>query len=134
MAGSPASRSTFSEINITPMIDVLLVLLITFMILSQDRHTIRTPVAPAGPQHGADNAQLVLELPDAGGFRLNGQPIPDEVLESHIAAAFEHRSARLLFIDAGGDRTYQEVIAAMDRARGAGVQVVALMPDHPASR
>lgn len=128
MAGSFASRSGFDQINVTPMIDVLLVLLIVFMILTRDRYTIRSPVAPAAPAPGPVEPQLVLELPDGGGFRLNGQPIPDAMLDAQIASAFELRPAKLLFVDAGGERTYQEVIAAMDRARGAGVQVVALMP------
>ena len=128
--GAPGHGS-FSDINVTPMIDVLLVLLIAFMILSRDRYTIRTPVAPAAPVRHADDRQIVLELPDEGGFRLNGQPIPDEMLDAQIAAAFEQRPAKLLFVDAGGERIYQEVIAAMDRARGAGVQVVALMPAVP---
>lgn len=131
MAISTESRASFSDINVTPMIDVLLVLLIVFMILTRDRYTIRSPVSPAVPVTTPAPSQLVLELPDGGGFRLNGQPIPDAMLETQIAAAFELRPAKLLFVDAGGDRTYQEVIEAMDRARGAGVQVVALMPAAP---
>jgi biopolymer transport protein ExbD len=134
MSVRATAGSSFSDINVTPMIDVLLVLLIVFMILSRDRYTIRSPVAPAGPVDRAVPSQLVLELPDGGGFLLNGQPVPDAMLDAQIAAAFEQRPVKLLFVDAGGERTYQEVIAAMDRARGAGVQVVALMPDRIATR
>src|SRR6478609_7572295 len=104
MAIGTASGAGFSDINVTPMIDVLLVLLIAFMILTRDRYTIRSPVAPAGPVRHADDRQLVLELPDGGGFRLNGQAIPDEMLDAQIAAAFEDRPAKLLFVDAGGER------------------------------
>lgn len=130
MTLSTASSTTVNDINVAPMIDVLLVLLVVFMVLSQERTTIRSPVSPpTGPEHGP--SQLVLQLPDAGGFLLNGQPIPDLALEAQLAAAFEGRPAKLLFVDAGGERTYQEVITAMDRARGAGAQVVALMPAIP---
>lgn len=134
MPAAATTRPFVSEINVTPMIDVLLVLLIAFFLLSRDRTTLRSQVPPPVPPGPGDRTQLVLELTAAGGFRLNGQPIPDVALEAQLAAAFGSRPVKLLFVDAAGDRTYQEVIAAMDRARGAGAQVVALMPAPAASR
>jgi len=67
-------------------------------------------------------------LPAAGAYALNGQPIPEGALESQLLAVFTDRSPSLLFVTASPSRKYQDVIAAMDVARGAGVQVVALMP------
>jgi len=117
-----------NEINVTPMIDVLLVLLISFFLMQKDRKVLPTSVAPPQKSGRSDEIQLVLELASSGGFRLNGQPIPDAELETQLAAVFAVRPVKLLFVDAAGDRTYQEVVTAIDRARGAGAQVVALMP------
>jgi biopolymer transport protein TolR len=128
MPAAATDRAVVNEINVTPMIDVLLVLLISFFLMQKDRNVI--PAVVPAPQLSirSDGAPLVLELTAAGGFRLNGQPIPDLALEAQLAAVFEARPVKLLFVDAAGDRTYQEVVTAMDRARGAGAQVVALMP------
>jgi biopolymer transport protein ExbD len=122
-------RSIVTGINVTPMIDVLLVLLVTFFLLNLPMPHINVVVPSpfAGVDGGAPH-QLVLELPDAGGYQLNGQPVPDDQFEEVIRSAFAMRPVKLLFVAAGGERTYQEVVTAVDRARGAGVQVVAFMP------
>jgi biopolymer transport protein ExbD len=122
-------RSIVTGINVTPMIDVLLVLLVTFFLLNLPMPHINVVVPP--PSAGVDGGsphQLVLELPDAGGYRLNGQPVPDDQFDAVVHAAFDTRPVKLLFIAAGGERRYEEVVTAVDRARGAGVQVVAFMP------
>lgn len=123
------SRSHMVDINVTPMIDVLLVLLITFFLLNLPLPHINVQVPPpAGPGRRPGDTQLVLQLPDAGGFLLNGQPVPDRDLDEVIRAAFNGRPAKLLYIGAGGERRYEEVVHAIDRAKGAGVQVVAFLP------
>ncbi len=116
------------EINVTPMIDVLLVLIIVFFILNLPMKYVPVMIPPpqhAGPEPGP---QLVLELPDGGGFTLNRQPIPEEALDAAIHAAFDARTAKLLFVGAGPSRHYAEVVAAMERARLDGVEVVAILP------
>ena len=128
MPAAATDRAIVNEINVTPMIDVLLVLLISFFLMQKDRNVIPAVVPAPQPSNRSDGIPLVLELTATDGFRLNGQPIPDLALEAQLAAVFEARPVKLLFVDAAGDRTYQEVVTAMDRARGAGAQVVALMP------
>jgi biopolymer transport protein ExbD len=121
-----------TEINVTPMIDVLLVLLVTFFLLNLPMPHINVVVPPpASGGSGGPDHQLVLELPNGGGYALNGQPVPDAELDEVVRAAFQVRPVKLLFVAAGGERRYQEVITAVDRARGAGVQVVAFMPAAP---
>lgn len=129
MAIGPARRSGFSDMNVTPMLDVLLVLIVVMFLLNLPLPRIYVQVPPpAGPGPAPGTSQLVLELPDGGGFLLNRQPIPDRELDAAIHAAFESRPVKLLFVDAGGERRYEEVVGAIDRAKGAGVQVVALLP------
>lgn len=128
MRAESTTASVQGEINVTPMIDVLLVLLIIFMLVNRDRHT-HAVLAPKSEAGSAQQfPQLVLSLPAHGGFELNGQPIPDAELETQLEEVFRSRPISLLFVQAHPTRRYYEVIQAIDRAKGAGVQVVALMP------
>lgn len=123
------TATVYRDMNVTPFIDVLLVLLVIFMTLNLiGRTTMRAQVPRPAAGAMTPVTQLVLELPAAGAYALNGQPIPEGELESQLLAVFTDRSPSLLFVTASPSRKYQDVIAAMDVARGAGVQVVALMP------
>ena len=120
-----------SDINVTPMIDVLLVLLIIFMItqpLSRKAIDIQVPPPNSTTQSTAASNQIVLELTDNGGYAINSQPVPKDQLDTQIHAVFDNRPAKLLFIKAAANRLYQDVIDAMDVARGAGVQIIGFTP------
>jgi biopolymer transport protein TolR len=75
----------------------------------------------------------VLTLTADGGFALTEEPVPANALASALAQIYAQRPAKVLFIRASAERSYQDVVTAMDVARGAGVQVLALMPG-PVSR
>ncbi|MEO8453122.1 MAG: biopolymer transporter ExbD [Gemmatimonadota bacterium] len=131
MAGgiSVGGARVASEPNVIPLIDILLVLLIIYMIINaQVRHVLDLQVPPAeAPRHGSPQ-QIVLELLPNGGFAVNGQPVPDADLDATLRAIYSGRTAKLLFVKAAGSRTYQDVVSAMDRARGAGVEVLGIVP------
>ncbi len=120
-----------SDINVTPMIDVLLVLLIIFMIIQPlNRQTIpiqvpppQTSAAPAGPSN-----QIVLEIRDDGTYAINGQLVPNDQLDAQIHSIYDTRPVKLMFVKPGLNRVYQDIIEAMDVARGAGVQVIGFTP------
>jgi biopolymer transport protein ExbD len=120
-----------SEPNVVPMIDILLVLLIIFMItqpLSRMALDVQVPPLDTPQTTKAPPSQIVLELSDDGGYAINGQPVPKDQLDTQIHAIYDQRPAKLLFIKAGGNRIYQDVIEAMDVARGAGVQIIGFTP------
>ena len=126
------SHDSVSDINVTPMIDVLLVLLIIFMITQPlSRMTLRVQVPPP-PQPSAtppaQSNQIVLEMPDNGAYLINGQPVPKNQLDAQLHAIYDPRPAKLLFVKPGQNRVFQDVIEAMDVARGAGVQVLGFTP------
>ena len=80
----------------------------------------------SGPSANADD--IVLSLPEDGGFAINREAVPEAALESRLRALYDGRPRRVLFIRPARSRTYQEVITATDVARSAGVTVIALMP------
>ena len=121
-----------SEINVTPMIDVLLVLLIIFMITQpMSRRAFDVQVPPEQrqqQQQQQQSAQIVLELRPDGSYAINNQPVQLTELDRSIHQIYDARPAKLLFIKAAPSRKYAEVVEAMDIARGAGVQVIGFTP------
>ena len=137
--GSGGSGTGLSaDINVTPMIDVLLVLLIIFMItLPLSRRTFDAQVPPEQKQQPRQRQQssdqIVLELKADGSYAINTQAVPFEQLDAKFHELYDQRPAKLLFIKAAPNRKYGEVIAAMDVAKGAGVQVIGFTPSEQAA-
>jgi biopolymer transport protein TolR len=131
MAAGGAPGEVSSEINVTPMIDVLLVLLIIFMIaqpLSRMAMDVQVPPPDTPNTNQQPSFQIVLELLDDGTYAINTQPYPKDQLDAQLHAIYDARPAKLMFIKAGPNRIYQDVVEAMDIARGAGVQVIGFTP------
>jgi biopolymer transport protein TolR len=137
--GSGGSGSGLSaDINVTPMIDVLLVLLIIFMItLPLSRRTFDAQVPPEQKQQPRQRQQssdqIVLELKADGTYAINTQVVPIEQLDAKFHELYDQRPAKLLFIKAAPNRKYGDIIRAMDVAKGAGVQVIGFTPQEQAA-
>lgn len=133
MAMTTAGRrgGTISEINMTPMIDVLLVLLIIFMVVQQSlQRGLDTHVPPPrdNPPRQVQPEYLVLDLAPGGNYRLNRQPVARERLAQELSAVFAQRPRKVLFVRGAETLSYGEVITAVDASREAGVQIVGLVP------
>ena len=127
-AGQTAVKS---EPNVIPMIDIMLVLLIIFMIsqpLARMGLDVQVPPEETATSQQQASTQIVLELTADGGYAINSQPYPKAELDAALHGIYDNRPAKLLFIKSAPDRIYQEVIEAMDIARGAGVEVIGFTP------
>jgi biopolymer transport protein ExbD len=127
-----SSGGVTSDINVTPMIDVLLVLLIIFMIVNALSRTVievQIPPEQAASTSSAPSTQIVLQLRPDGMYDINGQqPFQLDQLDSEIHNIYDNRPAKILFVKPAGSRTYGEVIEAIDIVRGAGVEVIGFTP------
>ena len=124
-------RSEVSDINITPMIDVLLVLLVIFMLAQQvlmKAVDIQLPKdAEANQPQNQDPDNIIMEIEPGGVFRVNTRPLTKAQLPSFLTQTYTGRPKKVIFVKADGRVKYQDVIWAIDMARGAGWERVGLM-------
>ena len=129
--GNPASGLS-NEINVTPMIDVLLVLLIIFMmVIPMSRKAIDLQLPDPTPDNtnsGPPPSQIVLEVLPGNVFRINTQPVAKADLAKKLKEVYDPRPDKIIFVKGDPAVKYSDVIAAMDAARGAGVKIIATTP------
>ena len=120
------------EPNITPLIDVLLVLLIIFMmVIPMSRKAIDLQLPDPTPDNtpqGPPPSQIVLEVLPGNVFKVNSQPIAKNDLMKRLKEIYDPRPDKIIFIKGDPTVKYSDVIYAMDVARGAGVKVIGATP------
>lgn len=129
------SGSSMKDPNMTPMIDVLLVLLVIFIIaqpLLQKSIDVQLPIEKESTSQGIP--PIVLEIARDGVMSINTRPIPPGKLEQSLRTIYSQRPDKVLFVKPDGGVPYGDVITAMDAAKGAGVEVIgAVIPSSGAA-
>ena len=123
-----------AEPNVTPMIDVMLVLLIIFMIVIPTISAGFNATPPQGVNlkpHPEEDQDQVLGIDAVGQYYLNKQAIKNETLPEKLKAIYDVRTIdKILYVKAHKDIEYEKVIDALDIAAAAGVRVTGLISDQ----
>lgn len=123
------SAKLATEPNVTPMIDVMLVLLVTFLVALPMTRRVIDAQLPQRSTGTGDGDQIVLTILGEGGYDLNGEKLADDrTLAGRLRDVYRGRPDRILFIEARGAVKYQRVITAMDIARGGDIRVLGIAP------
>ena len=121
-----------SEPNVVPMIDILLVLLIIFMAaLPSMRRAIDVQLpdpTPKPQEEQQQNTSIVLEVLPNGIYSINKEQVTREALGQRLREIYDPRPEKIIFIKGDPTVKYQDVIDAMDIARGSGVKVIGVPP------
>ena len=117
------------EINVTPLVDVMLVLLVIFMVVTPLlRREVPVDLPVAATSQDADApAQVTLSATAEGTVLLDGQPVAEGELAERVRAAMESRADRTLFLAADRSLPYSRVVDLMDACRAAGVERIGVV-------
>ena len=129
VGGSGGPRA---DINMTPMIDVLLVLIIIFMVITpltpKGLETlVPQPPPPNQQQQQSDQRTVVIVIDKDKSVKLNQDPIEWDKLQDRLTEVFKTRAERVVFVRADKDLMFDTVATAIDMAKGAGIDKIGLM-------
>ena len=131
---SSSGAGVRAEPNVTPMIDVMLVLLIIFMIVVPALNAGFNAVPPEGQNitsHPEDDTDQVLGIDANGAYFLNKKRIPNEQLEDRLTKIYDARTVdKIMYLKAHKELEYGKVLDAIDIAGKAGVRVTGFISDQ----
>ena len=127
-----------ADINVTPFIDILLVLLVIFMTISPTKPLGLKAEVPQPPQPGlqieTQNTVIVLSMDRNGVIKVNQDEVESVQLIGRLQDIFKSRSDRTVFLQADNELLFNDVAQLIDAAKAAGVEQLGLMTEHISGR
>lgn len=136
MVSGKSPRTTLSEINVTPLVDVMLVLLIIFMITApmlQHEIDVNLPVA-TGAAQPQQTDQIVLTITKKGDIYLNQSGYSLATLRPKLQALYHTRRNREIYLQADAEVPYGTVVHVMDEIKKVGIVKLGMITQPPADR
>jgi len=132
--GGKKKETSTPTINITPLVDVVLVVLIIFMIVTpMVTKTFWLNLPPKDkneePPPPSDNKPLVMTVDKAGVIRMNTQVISKNEVKDRVPRMLAAKDQKVLYFDAANDASYAAAIEAMDLSRAGGVKSIAILTE-----
>lgn len=130
MATSGGTDSPQSDINMTPMIDVLLVLLIIFLVIQPTlQEGIKVEVPSVRQAEATERPeQVIMRVGPGPTYFVNGTPVEREEIAAALDAVLEGAPERVVFVNGSEGLTYGDVVGAIDAARQADIRMISLIP------
>ena len=135
MGGRNDNRGIMAEINVTPFVDVMLVLLVIFMVtapMMQQGVQVNLPKADTKAMTPAEES-VVVSVDKAGKVYINKDEVPAGDLKSRLATMFASRAKKEVFLKADAGVPYGEVVRTMADIKGAGIERLGMVTE-PAAR
>lgn len=129
-------RGTMSQINVTPFVDVMLVLLIIFMVtapMMQQGVQVNLPKAETKALATMEHA-VVVSIERSGKVFIDNSEAPAEELRTRLSSMFANRSKKEVFLKADKDVPYGEVVKTMAEIKGAGIERLGMVAEPPQKR
>jgi biopolymer transport protein TolR len=131
------SGSVKSDINVTPLVDVVLVLLIIFMVITpvvQMGYLVKVPPkAPANLPPSAVQDQIILRLIDDGRVMINKEEMSMQQFPGRVRDILRGNTAKMVFFSGGRDVDYETTMKFLDLARASGAKNIGIIVEDPAS-
>src|SRR5512144_1151628 len=133
---SNSDRGTMSQINVTPLVDVMLVLLVIFMVtapMMQQGVQVNLPKAETKALPSQEET-VVVSIEKSGRLFINSSEVSEGELRSKLMTMFANRSKKEVFLKADRDVPYGEVVRTMAEIKGAGIERLGMLTEPAGSK
>jgi TolR protein len=122
-----------ADINVTPLVDVMLVLLIIMMLVApmlQQGVSVKLPTASNTTDKPETQEQTVVAVSKDGSFYLNAKPISENDMVTRLNEILENKKEKVVLIKADEEANYSSVMSVMDQLRNAGIEDIGLITER----
>jgi biopolymer transport protein TolR len=130
IAGGGNKNRATPQMNVTPLVDVVLVLLIIFMVVTpllSKQFWLQLPKQEQTASPPSENKSIVLTVKKDGSLAINGAELKREELRDKVARVMAARTDKVVYFDAADDAPYGTTVEAMDLARQGGAKTIAIL-------